>query len=76
MVGHMKLEELALANRQLADMLKSGMPLEAKAMFKEQAAVLLYTTFLTIVTGSIIGLFVAGIFQMLTGLILAVGAPW
>jgi len=50
--------------------------LEAKANFKEQAAVQIYTAFLISLTGLIIGTFAAGILQLLIGLMELAGPPW
>lgn len=50
--------------------------LEAKATFKEQAAVQICTTGLILLTGLLIGSLAAGICQMLTGFIHLAAAPW
>lgn len=50
--------------------------LEAKASFKEQAAVQVCTTGLILLTGLLIGSLAAGICQLLTGFIHLAAAPW
>jgi len=50
--------------------------LEAKATFKEQAAVQVCTTGLILLTGLLVGALAAGICQLLTGFIHLAAAPW